>query len=70
VLPTIAVPTLMTVGEFDEVGPELVKAFAAKLPGAAFAVFGGSGHLTPWDARDDNVREVRSFLRLADSTRH
>ena len=68
-LPTIAVPTLLTVGEFDEVGPELVKAAAAKIPGAGFAVFGGAAHLTTWDARDDMLRTVREFLHAADSTR-
>ena len=68
-LPHIAVPTLVTVGEFDEVGPELVRGHAARIPGARFDVLAGSARMTPWDARDASVRLVREFLRAADSTR-
>ena len=67
-LPQIGVPTLFTVGEFDEVGPELVRGFAAKVPGARYAQLAGSAHITPWDARDENVKVVREFLAAADST--
>lgn len=63
----IRVPTLVTVGEFDEVGPALVKAHAALIPGARYEVLAGAAHMTPWDARDENVRIVREFLRSADS---
>jgi proline iminopeptidase len=66
-LPEIKVPTLMTVGEFDEVGPELVKGFAAKVPRAQYVVLKGSAHMTPWDAREDNVKVVREFLRTVDA---
>jgi proline iminopeptidase len=66
-LSQIKVPTLFTVGEFDEVGPELVKGFADKVPGARYIRLAGSAHLTPWDARDENVDTVRRFLAAADS---
>ncbi len=66
-LPQIKVPTLLTVGEFDEVGPELVRGFASQIPKARFVQFAGSAHMTPWDARDENVSVVRDFLRSADS---
>lgn len=68
-LPQIQVPTLVTVGEFDEVGPELVREHATQIPGARFELLAGSAHMTPWDARDPNVRVVREFLLGADSTR-
>ncbi len=68
-LPSIAVPTLVTVGEFDEVGPELVRDHAGRIPGARFELLAGAAHMTPWDARDANVAAVRDFLRAADSTR-
>lgn len=68
-LPRIAVPTLFTVGEFDEVGPELVKGFADSVPNAKYVVLPDAAHITTWDARDENVRVVREFLRHADSTR-
>jgi proline iminopeptidase len=68
VLPTITVPTLFTVGEFDEVGPAQIKGFADKVPGAQYAVMPGSAHLTPWDAREEVLKVTRAFLRSADST--
>lgn len=67
-LPQITVPTLFTVGEFDEVGPELVKSFADKVPGARYVVLPDAGHITTWDARDAMTSAVRGFLRAADST--
>lgn len=67
-LGTIAAPTLFTVGEFDEVGPELVRQHASLVPGARVELLAGAAHLTPWDAREDNVRVVREFLRGVDST--
>lgn len=66
-LPKIQVLTLLTVGEFDEVGPELVRRHAGQIPGARYVVFPGAAHLTPWDAREPNLRVVREFLRSADS---
>jgi proline iminopeptidase len=66
-LPKIQVLTLLTVGEFDEVGPELVRKHASQIPGARYVVFAGSAHITPWDAHEANLRVVREFLRSADS---
>jgi proline-specific peptidase len=65
-LPSIAVPTLVTVGQYDEVGPELVRRHAAMIPGARLQVFPGSAHMTPWDARDSSLALERAFLRSAD----
>jgi proline iminopeptidase len=68
-LPRIAVPTLFTVGEFDEVGPALVKEFADSVRDAKYVVLPGAAHITMWDARDENVQVVRDFLHGVDSTR-
>jgi len=65
-LPQITVPTLFTVGEFDEVGPEIVKGFSEKVPGSQYVVFPGAAHITQWDAHDENVRVVREFLKESD----
>ena len=67
-LATVRVPTLYTVGEFDEADPTTIRRFAALTPGAQVVVLTGAAHMTPWDARDENVRVVRAFLRAADST--
>lgn len=66
-LPRIDVPVLLTVGEFDSVGPDLVRQHAAMIPGAKVELLAGAAHLTTWDARDENVRVVREFLRAADA---
>jgi proline iminopeptidase len=65
-LPRIKVPVLSTTGEFDEVGPRTVEAHARMIPGARFILYKGAGHVTSWDARDANVKDVREFLRAAD----
>jgi len=67
-LAMIRVPTLYTVGEFDEADPPTIRHFAELTPGAQTAVLAGAAHLTPWDARDENVRVVREFLRRSDTT--
>jgi proline iminopeptidase len=65
-LKEIKVPTLYTVGEFDEADPPTIKRFARMTPGAKVIVLPGAAHLTPWDARDENVKAVREFLRGVD----
>ncbi len=66
VLPTIKVPVLSTTGEFDEVGPKVVEKHARMIPGAKFVSYKGAGHMTSWDARDANVKDVREFARSVD----
>ena len=68
-LPRIAVPVLSTTGEFDEVGPKTVEAHAKLIPGARFVLYRDAGHVTSWDARDANVRDVREFLRGVETAR-
>jgi proline iminopeptidase len=65
-LPKIKVPVLSTTGEFDEVGPKTVEAHAKLIPRARFVLYKDAGHVTSWDARDANVRDVREFLRSVD----
>ena len=62
-LPSIKVPLLYTVGEFDEAHPPTIRKFAALTPGARVAVIPGSAHLTSWDNPVENTRVVREFLR-------
>ena len=67
-LKDITVPSLYTVGEFDEADPPTIKRFAQMTPGAQVVVLPGAAHLTPWDARDESIRTVRAFLRGADAS--
>ena len=68
-LPEIQVPTLFTVGEFDEIDPTIVKELADKVQGSKYFMFAGSSHMTPWDARDENIKVVRDFLNSIDKYR-
>jgi proline iminopeptidase len=67
-LKTIKVPTLYTVGEFDEADPPTIKRFAAATPGAKVEVIPGAAHITTWDNPDVMVKVVRDFLRGVDSS--
>jgi proline iminopeptidase len=67
-LKTIKVPTLYTVGEFDEADVPTIKRFAAMTPGAKVEVIPGSAHITTWDNPTAMIAAVRTFLRHADST--
>lgn len=66
-LPSIRVPTLYTVGEFDEANPATIRRFAGLTPGAQVAVIAGAAHLTTWDNPTATLEVVRTFLRHADS---
>ena len=65
-LPQIKVPVLSVTGEFDEVGPKTVEKHARMIPGAKFVLYKNAGHVTSWDARDANVKDVREFARVVD----
>jgi proline iminopeptidase len=66
-LKEVKVPTLYTVGEFDEADPPTVKRFAAMTPGAKIVVLPGSAHLSEWDAPDAMNKAIRDFLRSVDA---
>jgi proline iminopeptidase len=66
-LKKIKIPTLFTVGEFDEVGPDLVKNFANKVSGSKYVEFPNSAHITIWDATEENIKVVRDFLLSVDT---
>lgn len=51
VLPGIAVPTLLIVGEMDRVTPPAIhRGWAAAIPGARLEIVAGAGHLLPLEA--------------------
>ena len=65
----ITVPTLYTVGEFDEADPPTIKRFAKMTPGAQVVVlpWRGAPH-APGMPVEESIRTEREFLRAADST--
>ncbi|MGH7512557.1 MAG: proline iminopeptidase-family hydrolase [Gemmatimonadales bacterium] len=68
-LGTIKVPTLYTVGEFDEADPATIRRFGTLTPGATVEVISGAAHITTWDNPDAMVGVVRRFLRRVDARR-
>ncbi len=66
-LRTVKVPVLFTAGEFDFVGPELVRQHARITPGARFAMIPGAAHMVQWDNAPANIDAVRTFLRDVDA---
>ncbi len=66
-LQDIKVPTLYTVGEFDEADPPTIERFARMTPGAQVVVIPGAAHITTWDAPEAMIEAVRKFLRTADA---
>ena len=64
----VRVPTLYTVGEFDEADPETVKRFAKLTPRSRVEVIPDAANITTWDNPTEMLRIVREFLRGVDST--
>jgi 3-oxoadipate enol-lactonase len=63
VLPRIAVPTLVLVGEEDEVTPpDESRRMAEAIPGARLEVLRGAGHLSSLEAPEDFNRILVEFL--------
>jgi YbgC/YbaW family acyl-CoA thioester hydrolase len=64
-LPTLeGLPTLVVVGEDDEViPPQRAKAMAEAIPGARYAVIPGAGHLPPVERPTATTQVLLDFLR-------
>jgi proline-specific peptidase len=58
----LRVPTLFTVGRFDEATPETVASFQARVPGAGLAILERSAHMTMLDEPAAYVTVLRRFL--------
>jgi proline iminopeptidase len=61
-LPGLELPTLFTVGEFDETLPSTVQDYARSVPGARFEMIPNAAHITFVDAPDVCIDVVRKFL--------
>lgn len=62
-LPTIAVPTLLGVGEDDRMTlPEETRLMHARIPGARLHVFPRCGHLPPMEVPQDTTAVLREWL--------
>jgi len=61
-LPEIKVPTLVTVGKYDEVTPKVAETIHSGIPGSELKVFENSAHLTMWDEEEKYLLAVKEFL--------
>ena len=67
----IAVPTLVAVGERDEVcPPDLQHEVADGIPGSRTVTITGAGHMSPLEAPDEVANAMRRWLARADVHRH
>jgi len=64
-LGTIAVPTLITVGDHDEVDPSISRDMQRLIPGSHLVVFPQSGHMTFVDQPAMSMRAIDEFLHAA-----
>jgi proline iminopeptidase len=58
----IRVPTLVTVGHYDEVTPKVAHAIRDGIPGAVLTEFPMSSHTAFWEERDRYMDRVGGFL--------
>jgi len=62
-LPEIKVPTLVTVGRYDEVTPKVAETIHHGIAGSVLKVFENSGHLTMWDEEEEYLKTVQEFIQ-------
>jgi proline iminopeptidase len=62
-LPTIKVPTLITVGDHDECAPNLSNEMNQLIPGSKLVIFPRSGHMTFVDQPRLFIDAVKQFLK-------
>jgi len=61
-LPRIKVPTLVTVGRYDEVTPRVAASIHRGIRGSKLVRFEKSAHLAMWEERSHYIEVLRDFL--------
>jgi len=61
-LQEIRVPTLVTVGRYDEVTSKVAETIHKGITGSKLIVFENSAHLTMWDEQESYLKKVREFI--------
>jgi proline iminopeptidase len=61
-LPKIRLPTLITVGRYDEVTPAVARSIHRGIQGSKLVQFEKSAHLAMWEERARYIQVVRDFL--------
>ena len=61
-LPRIHIPTLVTVGRYDEVTPRVAESIHRGIKGSKLVRFEKSAHLAMWEERSHYIEVLRNFL--------
>ena len=61
-LPRIHIPTLITVGRYDEVTPRVAESIHRGITGSKLVRFEKSAHLAMWEERSHYIEVLRNFL--------
>ena len=61
-LPAIHIPTLVTVGRYDEVTPRVAESIHRGIKGSKLVRFEKSAHLAMWEERAHYIEVLRDFL--------
>lgn len=62
-LPSVAVPTLVLVGDADTITPpDIARGMQEKIPNATLEIIRGAGHMAPMEQPEQVTRAMRRFL--------
>ena len=61
-LPEIHIPTLITVGRYDEVTPKVAETIHRGIPGSKLVLFENSAHVSMLEERERYLSAVRKFI--------
>lgn len=59
---TIKIPTLITVGEYDEVTPNVAKIIKDGIKNSRIIIFKDASHLTMWEKREEYIHTLKDFM--------
>ncbi|BDB99751.1 proline iminopeptidase [Saccharolobus caldissimus] len=58
----IRVPTLITVGKYDEVTPNVAELIHKNIKGSELVIFENSSHMAMWEERDKYLNTILNFI--------
>jgi proline iminopeptidase len=58
----IKIPTLILVGEYDEVTPRVAEDIHKRIKGSKMVIFKNCSHLTMWEDRENYIKTIADFI--------
>lgn len=59
----IKIPTLVTVGRYDEVTPNVARVLKKEIPNSNLKIFNKSSHLSMWEETSGYLKTLESFIK-------